>query len=289
MPQRADESPLEHMVLGLSERHPIQVADQKPSSGGSSVSFDMHYELEMGIVLEGTMTRYAGDTKRACRPGDVWFCGMWEPHGFRSSDSCHRVVLVIWPPVLADLRLPEARDLNWMQPFITPPRHRPKVPARLRSEVARLVRHHISRGRRMTPARKRLLVMELLLFLFENGLVEKAATSAVPEPERIVRITPAIDLAFERNDLVTNDEAAKACSLSRDVFVRSFRGIMGVSFSKFAMRHRLSRAAEQLVKTDMPIKAVAREWGFTDSSHLYRLFKRHYGCTPLAYRRALTV
>ena len=161
---RMDECLVEHKVLGLNEEHPIEVADQNPAHADSAALFDMHYELEMGIVLEGTMVRYVGNTKRACRAGDMWFCGMWEPHGYHGDDSCHRVVIVIWPPVLADLRFPEARDLNWMQPFITSPGSRPAVPVELRDEIVRLVKHHMAHCERMTPARKRLLVMELLLF-----------------------------------------------------------------------------------------------------------------------------
>jgi len=285
---RIDKRVVEHKVLGLSEEQPIEVMDQNPAHADSAVLSDMHYELEMGIVLEGTMVRYAGSSKRVCRAGDMWFCGMWEPHGYRGDDSCHRVVIVIWPPVLAGLRFPEVRDMNWMQPFITSPGHRPVIPAGLRDEAVRLVRHHMARGERMTPGRKRLFVMDLLLWLFDNGLVEQGVSNAAAQPEWMVRIMPAIDLALARRDLITNAEAATVCGLSRDIFIRSFRKLMGVSFSKFAVRHRLSRTAEQLVKTDMPIKAIARDWGFTDASHLYRLFKQHYGCTPLAYRGTRT-
>jgi AraC-like DNA-binding protein/quercetin dioxygenase-like cupin family protein len=282
-----DERSIEHKVLGLNEGHPIEVMNQDPAHGDSAVVSDMHYELEMGIVLKGTMTRYAGNSRRICEAGDMWFSGMWEPHAYRGGNRCHRVVIVIWPPILASLRLPEARNINWMQPFLTSPDDRPIIPIELRDGVTRLVEHHIGQGGRMTPPRKRLLVMELLLFLFEHRLVGRAANNAAPEPERIVHIMPAIDLAFERSDLITNEAAAKICGLSRDIFIRSFRRLMGVSFSKFAMRHRLNRAAEQLAKTHTPIKAIAREWGFTDASHLHRLFTQHYGCTPLTYRESL--
>jgi len=283
-----DKHAIEHKILGLSAERPIEVMDQRPSHGDSAVLSDMHYELEMGIVLEGTMVRYAGGSGRVCTPGDMWFCGMWEPHGYRGDDSCHRIVIVIWPPALADLRFPEVRDLYWMQPFVNSPDRRPIIPAERREAVVRLVRHHLARGNPMTLPRKRLFVMDLLVWLFENGLVQQSANNAATESERMVRITPAIDLALTRKDLITNAEAARSCGLSRDIFIRSFRELMGVSFSKFAVRHRLSRAAEQLAKTDTPIKAVAWQWGFTDTSHLYRLFKQHYGCTPLAYRATQT-
>jgi|SaaInlStandDraft_1057018.scaffolds.fasta_scaffold11282_2 hypothetical protein len=41
------------------------------------VEFDMHYSLEMGVVLEGKMERYNEDQKYVLKPGDMWFCGVW--------------------------------------------------------------------------------------------------------------------------------------------------------------------------------------------------------------------
>ena len=138
-----DERLVEHTVFGLGEEHPIQVMVQDPVPADSTVTFDMHYELEMGIVLEGTMIRYAGNSRRTCSAGDVWFCGMWEPHGYRGDAACRRAVIAIWPPALASLRFPEARHINWMQPFIISPERRPVIPDELRDEVTSLVNHHI--------------------------------------------------------------------------------------------------------------------------------------------------
>ena len=109
-----------HTVLNLWEENPILVMDQPPQVVDRAVRYDMHYELEMGIVLEGELVRYSGGTEQVCSAGEMWFCGMWEPHGFRSDASCHSVVIAIWPPALASLHFPELRETNWMLPFIAP-------------------------------------------------------------------------------------------------------------------------------------------------------------------------
>lgn len=272
-------------VLSLCEDNPIVVMNQTPGQADSATRYDMHYELEMGIVLAGEMVRYSGNGTQVCTPGEMWFCGIWEPHGYRSNAACHSVVIAIWPPALASLYFPELRRINWMLPFITPPDRRPVIPESLRNKLKDLVLHQVASGVQLSPARKRLFVMELLVWLFENKLLAQNIDEAASGPDQLVRITPAIDLVFEKRHLVTNKTAAKACGLSRDIFIRLFRRLMGVSFSQFAVRHRLSRAAELLLKTDLPVKTIAWEWGFTDTSHLHRLFKQHYGCTPSQFRR----
>ncbi len=59
---------------------------------------------------------------------------------------------------------------------------------------------------------------------------------------------------------------------------------MGITFSEFGMHYRISAAAEQILKSNDPIKKIATEWGFTDTSHMHRCFKTYYRCSPTEYR-----
>ena len=46
------------------------------------------------------------------------------------------------------------------------------------------------------------------------------------------------------------------------------------------------QAAKEIASTDEPVKSIASAWGFTDQSHLHRLFVQIYGITPSEHRRA---
>jgi transcriptional regulator GlxA family with amidase domain len=59
---------------------------------------------------------------------------------------------------------------------------------------------------------------------------------------------------------------------------------MGLPFSKFELRARLSRGAHLLATTDSPVAAIAEETGFVDASHFHRRFAEVYGYTPSGYR-----
>jgi len=63
----------------------------------------------------------------------------------------------------------------------------------------------------------------------------------------------------------------------------------GTTFVEQLMHARLQRAREVLADPrlrDLPIIEVAARCGFTDPSHFARRFRRHFGITPLAFRRA---
>ena len=128
---------------GLRELRPIDILNQAGVHDDGARHYDLHYELEMGVILEGSMERYTRDRSRVLQAGEIWFTGMWEPHGFRCDGDCHRVVFVIWPPALTGFHLPEAPKMNLMQPFLLPQELRPVMPHELRQEIIALTRHHI--------------------------------------------------------------------------------------------------------------------------------------------------
>ena len=67
---------------------------------------------------------------------------------------------------------------------------------------------------------------------------------------------------------------------------RGFRAHYRESLGECARRLRLEWAAEQLVRSDVELVALAVEAGFVDQSHFTRAFRNHFGITPARYRAA---
>src|SRR6516162_8665139 len=89
--------------------------------------FDMHWELEFGVVRSGCMRRQYESYQMDVHAGGAWFCGMWEPHGYKVvSTPCDVVVMVILPQMLVNMRCDEAPDFNWLSAFSLPPEQRPR-------------------------------------------------------------------------------------------------------------------------------------------------------------------
>jgi transcriptional regulator GlxA family with amidase domain len=96
---------------------------------------------------------------------------------------------------------------------------------------------------------------------------------------------PAVGLATSNPDRrVSVEAAANVCSLSVSQFCLLFRNTMGLSFGAFARRARLTRATELLRHTDLSVESVAQATGFVDGSHIHRVFRSEYACTPGEYR-----
>ena len=85
-------------------------------------------------------------------------------------------------------------------------------------------------------------------------------------------------------NLSITDLAAEA-RLSPFHFIRSFKHSVGVPPHQYLTRIRLERASILLKTTNLAITDVAFETGYQSPAHFARLFRRHYGMTPTAYRR----
>jgi len=82
-------------------------------------------------------------------------------------------------------------------------------------------------------------------------------------------------------------ELAAAAGLSPVYFARQFKRATGLPPHQYLMRRRLDRAKRLLSASDQPIAAIALDCGFCHQEHLTRLFRRHCGITPGAYRSRL--
>lgn len=79
-------------------------------------------------------------------------------------------------------------------------------------------------------------------------------------------------------------EIARRLGLGSRQLERRFRSSLDLSPQEAFMHVRLAFARRLLETTDKSVAMIAVECGFCDSSHMSRLFRRRYGCSPLETR-----
>ena len=80
-------------------------------------------------------------------------------------------------------------------------------------------------------------------------------------------------------------QLAGVCGVHPVYFARAFRAHTGESLGGFVRKLRVQRAAAMLGGSGEPIAEIALSVGFSDQSHLTRVFRHVTGCTPASYRR----
>ena len=82
-------------------------------------------------------------------------------------------------------------------------------------------------------------------------------------------------------------EVAEAVGVHPVHLARVFRLNYGTPVGAYVRGLRLTWAAGRLTDSEDAIALIAHEAGFFDQSHFTRTFRRHFGLTPQAYRRAV--
>jgi AraC-like DNA-binding protein len=101
-------------------------------------------------------------------------------------------------------------------------------------------------------------------------------------PRALQRVRAYIDAHL--SDKIELDVLARVATVSRCHFAREFRRSIGLPPMSYVMQRRLERALSLLTETDLPLRAIAVESGFSDQSHFSRRFRAYTGVTPRSVR-----
>jgi AraC family transcriptional regulator len=86
-------------------------------------------------------------------------------------------------------------------------------------------------------------------------------------------------------DQISLGELAKECRLSISHFARAFRQSTGETPHRWLLKRRIEAAKELLLSSELAIAEIALDCGFSDQSHLTRVFSVMVGASPGVWRR----
>lgn len=121
------------------------------------------------------------------------------------------------------------------------------------------------------------ILLQLISRFFEN-----ATHKDVQCDERVVKAKRYI-LQRICEPLSVKDVADEVC-LCKDYFIRLFKAETELTPGQYITLKKMEKAQLMLATQGMSVKDVAYRLGFDDNSYFIRMFKKHVGCTPNAYK-----
>ena len=85
---------------------------------------------------------------------------------------------------------------------------------------------------------------------------------------------------------ISLQDLAGLAQLSVFAFIRKFRAEFQCAPHAYVLDQRVKHAQRQLARPDVPLKVVAANCGFSDQSHMTRVFRRVLNVTPAEFRRS---
>ena len=132
------------------------------------------------------------------------------------------------------------------------------------------------------------LLNQLLLALYSRlpsaTLSEPEIASNDSRNNRINRIMDYIDQNFRSKLLLS--EIAEREGITMTHLSHFFRQTLNMTFQNFLAERRFSYAVTLLETTNLSMLDVSLASGFSDVRYLTQLCRKHYACTPMAYRKS---
>jgi len=134
-------------------------------------------------------------------------------------------------------------------------------------------------------ATARALLLELLLALLADEAPPAAPRLRRPQLVERIRAELATIAAtpFARQPALRRRLASFGCTY--DHAARSFRAAFGMTPLDYIASQRLAAAETLLADTTLTVREIAGRLGFNDHAYFGRLFRRHRGHTPQAWRK----
>lgn len=120
-------------------------------------------------------------------------------------------------------------------------------------------------------------------YVLEGLLLDLSQAPTTRPPTWVDRVQKELTQPDAPTDYET---LATQSGLSVRSLRRHFRQQTGTSPHQFAIGQRIASARELLLKSDLPVKEIARRLGYADVFYFGRQFKRQTGVSPALYRRS---
>ena len=125
-------------------------------------------------------------------------------------------------------------------------------------------------------------------YLFLDYLLRSVEHLPSETPNRLqdFYIREAVDFIkgnYQRE--ISVEDIARQTGLNRSYFGKVFKLATGKSPQQYLIGYRMTKAAELLKLTSMPIGEVASAVGYPNQLHFSRAFKGAYGISPRDWRR----
>lgn len=247
-----------------------------------------HREIEIGMVLDGTLHLTTNRGETLFRAGDMYYLNPMEFHELRSGGDTVLILAIQISESMLTPYFPVIKNFVVQDLSIRP--HFSESEARYQgclSLAIRFMLHYLERApfyEFSCTALLNQLLLELYFRLPSVTLSESEIMSIDSRNNRINRIMDFIDQNFKNKLLLSEIATLEGVTMTH--LSHFIRQTMNMSFQNFLAERRFSYAVTLLETTNLSMLDVSLASGFSDVRYLTQLCRKHYSCTPMAYRKS---
>lgn len=282
----------EGFFLINGQKSPMHCLVQTTDEPGYLSHTHYHNYIEILYGLDCDTTVWIEETQYSLKNGDICVINKKETHSIFSERAYNRYFVIKFSPELLLYEGQTSFELSYILPFFSNNKRIESVIDKEMlngEEIGEIIARIQTEWYEKKPGYEIYLRGQILQLFCHIVRVWAKQNKEIFKPladgETVKIIKEAAEYAASNLDTVTEIEVSKHFNVSYSYFSRTFKKIMGRSFTKYLNELRLDAAKRRLLTSDMNITEIAADVGFSSSSHFIASFKSYTGITPLQYKK----
>jgi AraC-like DNA-binding protein len=255
-------------------------------------NWHFHSEHQLFVVLEGTGTRFVGDSIKPFKESDMVFTGPNLPHLWRSEDAyfnkannlrTHGIVIYFQENFLGD-SLMKKEEMERIRVLLQKAVYGLEVKGETNWIITQMMKELVHlQG---VPSLIQLLkILDILTNSPDCYTIAHSGYINQYKEDETVRMTKVYEYVMQNfRQKISLDEVAALANMTPSSFSRYFKARANKSFSNFVSEIRVGNACKLIHEQEMNIAQVSYECGFNTLSNFNKQFKEITGKNPLKYK-----
>lgn len=236
------------------------------------------YELE--YIISGTGVQIINGKAYEVKRGDIIFIDIKDMHSYYSTNKIE-VFNVMLHPSLYELIKKSLSNIFVDQSC--------KIPTFLRmstgnymevEELLLKIEHEFIRKRTGYKQILNNYVTALFIDLYRKSLGDEENKIDTDLRKEIIAYINEYYITLKLPDIAAH------FGYTSPYFSRSFKKIMGMTFSDYIQKKKINTALKLLVETNLSIEDIICQLGYSDKKNFYQIFKKYTGSTPNQIRKS---
>ncbi len=257
---------------------------------GSLLKVHDHTFFELVYILSGTGIQWINNSKFAYHDGHLFMITPGDSHSFEIHTTT-KFINIKFNDIYIHSAVFGADNIQRLEFILQHANHQPGCILRNKTDkllvkpmIEAIIREYLNRG---------LYSKEIITQLINMIIIVVARNIALFLPERLderseersLDILQYIQTNIYRSDKIKAKAISQHFGISSNYLGRYFKKHTNETMQQYILDYKLKMVENRLLHSEMRINEIVTELGFTDESHLNKLFKKYRGCSPSEFRK----
>lgn len=249
-----------------------------------------HTFFELVYIHSGTGIQWINNSKFAYHDGHLFMITPRDSHSFEIHTTT-KFINIKFNDIYIHSAIFGAENIQRLEFILQHANHQPGCILRNKTDkllvkpmIEAIIREYVNRG---------LYSKEIITQLINTIIIVVARNIAIFLPEQLgerseeksLGILQYIQTHIYQPHKIKTKAISQHFGISPSYLGRYFKKHTNETMQQFILNYKLKMVENRLLHSELRIGEIVTELGFTDESHLNKLFKKYRGCSPSEFRK----